>query len=107
MQLKGKVTHKSEIQIVGKKQMEKQFIVVKETEHEEDYKNNALAIDFLWEKVQLLDNIQENDIVTVEYNTNTNEYNGKYYNSIRGWKIEKHWESKTDTEDNEWDLPFK
>jgi len=109
MQIKGQVIHKSEITTVWQKQLEKQFIVIKEVEHEEDYKNNALAIDFLWDKIDMLKEVEKWDIITVDYNTSVNEYKDKFYNSVRAWKVEvskpdtsegKFWESEED------DLPF-
>lgn len=42
------------------------------------------------EKVQNLTKYQkENDVVTVEFNVNTNEYKGKYYTTLSAWKISK------------------
>lgn len=36
-----------------------------------------------------IDNLHTDDLVTVTCNVDANEYNGKFYNQIRAWKIEK------------------
>jgi hypothetical protein len=42
------------------------------------------------EKVQNLTKYQNvGDTVTVEFNVNCNEYNGKYYTTLSAWKISK------------------
>jgi hypothetical protein len=47
-----------------------------------------VAIDFAKEKIELLANIAEGQEVTVGVNIRGNEYNGKYYVSLAGWKLD-------------------
>lgn len=90
MEIKGQVEHITEVQTVGKNNVQKQTLIVKETTHgsDEDYKNNSVAVDFMGEKVEKLQGLEEWDIVTVFYNIKTNEYNGRRYNRVNAWNIE-------------------
>jgi len=49
-----------------------------------------IAIDFLGDKISQINNFQVSNPVCVSINLRGNEYNGKYYNSINGWKIANH-----------------
>ncbi len=40
------------------------------------------------DKVNLLDNILLDDIITVHFNVESREYNGKWYHNINAWKID-------------------
>ncbi len=53
--------------------------------------NNLYCFEvFGEEKVQNLTKYQKvGDTVTVEFNVNCNEYNGKYYTTLSAWKISK------------------
>ena len=55
----------------------------------EQYPQN-ISIDFLGDKITQLDKYQVGNPVTVSINIRGNEYNGKYYNSINGWRIANH-----------------
>lgn len=113
MQLKGVVTYVWPITRVGKKQIEKQEIVVSENEHDEEYKNNSICVLFLWEKIDILKDLIVWDTVTVHYNTKVIEYekdwNKKIFNNVNGWKLDI---QKPDTaewkfgETENTDLPF-
>ena len=46
-------------------------------------------MDFWGEKVALLADLAIGDIITVGLNSKAREYNGRWYNAITGWKIEK------------------
>ena len=47
-----------------------------------------VAIDFAKEKIEMLANLVKGQEVTVGVNIRGNEYNGKYYVSLAGWKID-------------------
>ena len=47
-----------------------------------------IPIDFVQDKVSLLDAISVGDDVKVSINLRGNEHKGKYYISLQGWKIE-------------------
>ena len=48
-----------------------------------------IPVEFAKEKIDMLNGLVENQEVTVSINLRGNEYNGKYYASIQGWKLEK------------------
>ena len=79
MQIKGRVLKVGEIEKVGANETEKGFVLLEETE--EKYPN-SLKIDFWGDKLEKISGVEENDILTVEFNTSTNEYNDKVYNNI-------------------------
>lgn len=48
---------------------------------------NDVAIDFLKDKVKLLDNARIGNIATVKINIQSREYNSKWYTNVTGWSI--------------------
>ena len=56
---------------------------------EEDRYPQDVSFEFLKEKADLLNNIGEADRVKVTFDIGGREYNGRYFNSLKGWKIEK------------------
>ena len=44
-------------------------------------------LNFLQDKIELLDSITVGQIVTINFNIRGREYNGKYFNNLTGWKI--------------------
>ncbi len=86
MEFTGLVQLVSDVETVGKNNTTKQYLVIKEDKA--DYPQ-SMTVDFLWDKTALLSGIKAGDLVTVHLNIDTNEYNGKYYNRIKGWKIDK------------------
>lgn len=83
MNIKGKVILVGEVETVGAAGFRKRLLVV---ETEEQYKQK-LPIEFVQDKVSLLDNISEGQDVDVSINLRGSEYNGRYYAQISGWKI--------------------
>ena len=69
-----------------------------------------IAIDFMGDKILQINNFQVGNPVSVSINIRGNEYNGKYYNSINGWKISNHIGSVTNEQQQPAreaaDLPF-
>lgn len=52
----------------------------------------GVAVDFLNDSRALLEEVKAGDVVTVSINSRVNEsktQEGKYFNSLNGWKIEK------------------
>ena len=47
-----------------------------------------VAVDFAKEKINLLDNLAKGQEVTIGVNIRGNEYNGKYYVSLAGWRVD-------------------
>lgn len=73
--------------VVGQNNTPKVTVVFEE-KNDRDFKD-SLAIDFLGEKADLIDQISEGEDVTVFFNFRSTEFNGKYYNNLTGRKIEK------------------
>lgn len=48
-----------------------------------------VMFEFLKEKADLLESINEADRVKVFFDIGGREYNGRYFNSLKAWKIEK------------------
>ena len=46
-----------------------------------------INLEFVQDKVSLLDNLQPGQEVTVTFDIRGREYNGRYYNNLQGWKI--------------------
>ena len=103
MKITGSIQHITPIAIVWQNQMEKLSIVIEELEWKYP---NSLIIDVLGDKVPEVNTYKVWEQVSVEYNAKANEYNGKRYNGLRLWKIEK--AGIDGVEDSSWDdsLPF-
>lgn len=56
---------------------------------EEDRYPQDVSFEFLKEKADLLNNICEADRVKVTFDIGGREYNGRYFNNLKGWRIEK------------------
>lgn len=85
----GKVYFKSEVELIGANQMQKQILVV-QTDAEFPQK---LPIEFIKDKCDLLNNLQIGQQVKVSVNIRGNEYqdrNGvtRFGLSFQGWKVE-------------------
>lgn len=46
-----------------------------------------INIEFVQDKVSLLDALQPGQEVTVTFDIRGREYNGRYFNNLQGWKI--------------------
>jgi Domain of unknown function (DUF3127) len=46
-----------------------------------------INIEFVQDKISLLDNLQAGQEVTVTFDIRGREYNGRYFNNLNGWKI--------------------
>lgn len=83
MEIKGKVFLVGETETVGAKDFKKRLLVV---ETDEQY-SQKIPVDFVQDKVNLLDFIATGQEVTVSINIRGNEYNGKYYVNLQGWQV--------------------
>jgi len=48
-----------------------------------------ISLEFLKEKAELLDDLAIGDDVNVSFNIRGREYNGRYFNNLTAWKLEK------------------
>ncbi len=46
-----------------------------------------INLEFVQDKVALLDSLQPGQTVTVSFDIRGREYNGRYFNNLQGWKI--------------------
>jgi len=48
-----------------------------------------INLEFLQDKVSLLDSVSEGEEIRVFFDIRGREYNGRYFNNLVGWKIER------------------
>ena len=46
-----------------------------------------INLEFVQDKVSLLENLQPGQEVTVSFDIRGREYNGRYFNNLQGWKL--------------------
>lgn len=49
-----------------------------------------INLEFVQDKIGLLDNLDVGQEVTVTFDIRGREYNGRYFNNLQGWKIATH-----------------
>ena len=86
MEVTGKIKLIGETETVGSAGTFKKRLIVISTE--EQYVQHV-PVDFVQDKTSVLDKYQVGEEVKVSVNVRGNEYNGKYYVSLNGWKIER------------------
>jgi len=84
-EITGKIIHIGQTETVGSAGTFKKRLLVVETEEQYSQK---IPIDFVQDKTSILDNYKIGSEVKVGINIRGNEYNGKYYCSLNGWRIE-------------------
>ena len=84
MEVTGKIKLIGETKTFGTGNFAKRDLVVTT---DEQYPQMIL-IEFVQDKTDLLNGISVGQSVSVQINLRGNEYNGKYYANIQGWKIE-------------------
>jgi len=47
-----------------------------------------ICLEFVQDKVSLLDAVQVGQEVTITFDIRGREYNGRYFNNLQGWKIQ-------------------
>lgn len=100
----GKVHQVGETMTVGSAGTFKKRTIVIATS--EQYVQH-IPIDFVQDKCDLLNDFKVGQEVKVFINVRGNEYNGKFYVSLNGWKIEKlSDEVFAEVVDDSDDLPF-
>jgi len=84
MQLQGVIKLIQETQTFDSGFMKRQMVLTTDEKFPQD-----LAIEFVKDKTSILDMFTAGDVVDVAINLRGNEYNGKYYVNLQGWKINK------------------
>jgi hypothetical protein len=85
-EVSGKIIVLNETETVGAAGTFKKRLVVIATD--EQY-SQSIGIDFVQDKTSILDKYKVGDSVKVSTNIRGQEYKGKYYVSLNGWRIEK------------------
>lgn len=83
-EVKGSIKVIGQVESVGSNGFTKRLLVVTTAEQ---YPQD-IPIDFVKDKCALLDSFQVGQNVTVSVNLRGKEFNGKYYLSAQGWKID-------------------
>ena len=85
IKVKGTIKILGDTQSIGEKGFLKREMVI--TTPDEKYPQD-LKIEFIKDNCSKLDTFNVGDEVTVTVNLKGSEWNGKYYVSLTGWKIE-------------------
>jgi len=101
MEISGKIKVLGETQTFGSGFTKKQLVVTTESQYPQD-----IAIDFVKDKIDLLEKFEVGNHVKVSINLGGREWinpqgEAKYFNSISGWSVEQ-----LDAPDQANDLPF-
>lgn len=100
----GKIIVIGDTETVGSAGTFKKRLVVIETQEQYAQK---IPVDFVQDKTAVLDSYEIGQEVKISVNVRGNEYNGKYYVSLNGWKIDKLTEApKQNAPTQESDAPF-
>ena len=73
-----------------------------------------INLEFVQDKISLLDSLSPGQEVTVTFDIRGREYNGRYYNNLQGWKVASAGDSDdfnqtqppSDSSDFDDDIPF-
>ncbi|MBS1548801.1 MAG: DUF3127 domain-containing protein [Bacteroidetes bacterium] len=89
MELQGTVKKMSEIQTFASGFQKRELILLTQEQYPQ-----PISIEFLQDKISLLDNIAEGENVKIGINIRGREWTSpqgevKYFNSITGWRLEK------------------
>ena len=82
--LTGKVKLIQDAQTFGSGFTKREMVVVVE----DGKYPQEINLEFVQDKVSLLDAIQVGQEVTVTFDIRGREYNGRYFNNLQGWKIQ-------------------
>jgi hypothetical protein len=84
MEIQGTIIKIGDTEVVGQKGFKKRQIVVKT----DSQYPQTIPVDFTQDKCSWLDKYLINQFVTISVNIQDNEWQGKYYVGLQGWKIE-------------------
>ena len=82
--LTGKVKLVQDAKTISDKFTVREFVVtVEDGKYPQD-----IVLQFVNDKVSLLDSVQAGQEVTVSFDIRGREYNGRYFNNLNAWKIQ-------------------
>jgi single-strand DNA-binding protein len=82
-ELTGKVKLVQEAQTFGSGFTKRELVVIVE----DGKYPQEINLEFVQDKVTLLDGLTEGQEVTVTFDIRGKEYNGRYFNNLQAWKI--------------------
>ena len=83
-ELTGKVKLVQDAQTFGSGFTKREMVVtVEDGKYPQD-----ISLEFVQDKVSLLDTVHEGQEVTVTFDVRGREYNGRYFNNLQAWKID-------------------
>lgn len=83
-ELTGKVKLIQDVQTFGSGFTKREMVVIVE----DGKYPQEINLEFVQDKVSLLDVLQVGQEVTVTFDIRGREYNGRYFNNLQGWKIQ-------------------
>jgi single-strand DNA-binding protein len=106
IEIKGKIKLIGQTQTHGSGFQKREIVVTTQEQYPQDIK-----IEFVKDKCEVLDKYKPGQEVTVGINIRGNEFKGKYYVSLQGWKISTQAEIISTQAEGAWeksnrDLPF-
>lgn len=66
-----------------------------------------INLEFLQDKVSLLDSVSEGQEIKVSFDIRGREYNGKYFNNLVGWKVEVLGAAEAAPEEEDFKMPWE
>lgn len=66
-----------------------------------------INLEFIKDKISLLDELQPGQEVTVSFDIRGREYNGRYFNNLQGWKIASQNDSQASQPPSEEPPPYQ
>jgi len=93
--LTGKIKIIQPVQTFGSGFTKREMVVIVE----DGKYPQEINIEFVQEKVSLLDKLQVGQEVTVTFDIRGREYNGRYFNNLQGWKLTTHGAGASVTKD--------
>ena len=82
-ELSGKVKLLQETQTFGSGFQKREIVVTVE----DGKYPQEICLEFVQDKINLLEGIEPGQDVTVTFDIRGREYNGRYFNNLQGWKI--------------------
>ncbi|PID35045.1 MAG: hypothetical protein CR971_00070 [candidate division SR1 bacterium] len=95
MEFEGIITFLGKEEEVGQNGLRKLTFVLEE-DTDREYKA-SMAIDLFNEKIDMIKEYKQGDKIKVGLNFRAREYNGRWFNSIGAWRIEKLGDGATGT----------
>lgn len=85
LQLTGMLSQIGDVEVISDKFSKRQFVI---QVHEGQY-TKTVALQFVNDKTSKLDGLQLGQEVTVKFNIESREYNGKWFTNLTAWYLSK------------------